>query len=62
MLKFGDWQKNTNGGIEAIYRDLMLVGKRFLVMLFKCYENKCGWKSVVEIHVILFKQWKLLFK
>ena len=33
-----------------------------LVTLFKCYGNMCGWKSVIEIHVMLFKQWKLLFK
>ena len=33
-----------------------------LLTLFKCYGNTCGWKSVVEIHVMLFKQRKLLFK
>ena len=39
-----------------------LFGKRFLIMLFKCFENTCGGKSVVEICVIVFKQRKLLFK
>ena len=33
-----------------------------LLTLFKCYGNTCEWKSVVEIHVMLFKQRKLLFK
>ena len=33
-----------------------------LVTLFKYYRNTCGWKSVVEIRVMLFKQRKLLFK
>ena len=27
-----------------------------LVILFKCCENTCGWKTVVEIRVVLFKQ------
>ena len=26
-----------------------------LVTLFKFFGNTCGWKSVVKIHVVLFK-------
>ena len=37
-------------------------GNVVLVMLFKCYGNICKWKSVVEKRVVLYKQWKLLFK
>ena len=37
-------------------------GNVVLVMLFKCCENTRGWKRVVEISVVLFKQRKLLFK
>ena len=36
-----------------------LFGKKFLVTLFKYCENTCGWKSVMEKHVVVFKQWKL---
>ena len=37
-------------------------GNVVLVMLFKYCRNTRGWKSVVEISVVLFKQRKLLFK
>ena len=37
-------------------------GKRLLVTLFKCCENIGGLKIIVEIRVVLFKHWKLLFK
>ena len=37
-------------------------GNVVLIMLFKCCENTCGWKSIVKISVVLFKQRKLLFK
>ena len=37
-------------------------GNVILVTLFKCCEKTCGWKIVVEIHVVLFKQQKMLFK
>ena len=30
-------------------------GKRFLAALFKCYGNKYEWKSIVKIHIMLFK-------
>ena len=33
-----------------------------LVMFLKYYKNTCGWKSVIEMHIVLFKQRKLLFK
>ena len=42
--------------------DLGPFGKRFLVTLFKYCENTCGWKSVMEIRVVVFKQQKQLFK
>ena len=37
-------------------------GNVILVTLFKCCENTCGGKTVVEIHIVLFKQKKLLYK
>ena len=35
---------------------------RFGNVVLVFFGNTCGWKSVVKIHVVLFKQWKLLFK
>ena len=37
-------------------------GNVVLLTLFKNCRNTCEWKNVVEIRVVLFKQWKLLFK
>ena len=39
-----------------------IVGNIVLLTLLKFYENTCGWKGIVEIRVVLFKQRKLLFK
>ena len=39
-----------------------MFGKVVLVTLFKCCENTCGWKNIVKICIVLFKQRKLLFK
>ena len=35
---------------------------RFGNVVLVFFGNTCGWKSVVKIHVVLFKQRKLLFK
>ena len=37
-------------------------GNIVLVTLFKYCGNTYEWKSIVEILVVLSKQWKLLFK
>ena len=39
-----------------------LFGKGFLVSLFKYCENTCGLKSIMKIHVVVFKHLKPLFK
>ena len=39
-----------------------MFGNVVLVTLFKYCENTCGWKSIVKIRIVLFKQRKLLFK
>ena len=41
----------------SLFQDLF--SNAILVMLFKCCENIYRWKSVIEIHIGLFKQWKL---
>ena len=33
-----------------------------LVLLFKCCENMYGLKNGIEIRIMMFKYWKLLFK
>ena len=38
------------------------IKERFGNVVLVFFRNTCGWKSVVEIHVVLFKQRKLLFK
>ena len=37
-------------------------GNVVLIMLFKCYENMCGRKSIVKICIVLFKQQTILPK
>ena len=36
--------------------NIFRVIKAHLVILFKCYESMCKWKSVIETRVMLFKQ------
>ena len=43
------WNSGNNKG---------LFDGRFLVMLFKCSENRCELKSVVEIRIMMFKHYK----
>ena len=48
--------------IEGTVRLMGPFGNIVLVTLFKCCGNMCGYKCVMEIHIVLFKQRKLLFK
>ena len=55
--------EGTGGAKHGIPHEIgVLFSNVVLITLFKCCENICGWKSIMEIPVVLFKQRKLLFK